>query len=725
MRALARSISAARQGRIATSAAVWLHGRSWWWGVALLVGVSIAIRSVLAVRDPAPWLFQDEVLYAELAHSMAEGSFSIRGSEGTSGFGLVYPLLIAPAYAIFSDSSTAYAAAKVINATMMSLVAVPVFLMARSMVSNALAFVAAALALALPALTFSGQLLTENAFLVVFMASLLTMVRMVERPSASRQIVALVLIGVAYATRAQGLALVPTLLAAVFLDGWLSARAAPSARTRAFGARLKQYWPMWTILIVAAVAWLALQISRGESLRTRLLGAYAPLESEDYSVASVARFTLYHLSELDYALGILPFAAFLVVVWTALRQRDASPHLRAFVVVAVPATIALTLVVAAFASSQFSRQIEERNLFYIMPLFLIALVVWARHGPFRSTAVAAAAVIAAALPTLTPLTNFINARAVSETHALMTLRGLVDRGVGLADVPIAIGLAAVVAGVAFALVPRRLAVASAPLVVLAYLALSTAPIERITHRASVDSGLAGVRAADKDWIDEAVGSDADAATVFTGLSGFHVLWVNEIFNRSLGPLYNMPGQLPDGLPQTAVAVDASSGALVNVVDGSQVAHEYMLSDRTLAFVGDVVARDAGTGMALYRTEGDVFVEAQVAGLFPDTWSGATVAYTRYGCSGGTVTVLVTSDPRLHPEGQTVTATIDGETVDSFFVPPGELDVPLEVELPSEGGVCGVAFNVAPIASPNAVYGSPDARELGVRFVDIMYVGPRG
>jgi hypothetical protein len=41
---------------------------AWVW-LTLLVAVSVVIRSALAYLNPAPWIFQDELLYSELVKS--------------------------------------------------------------------------------------------------------------------------------------------------------------------------------------------------------------------------------------------------------------------------------------------------------------------------------------------------------------------------------------------------------------------------------------------------------------------------------------------------------------------------------------------------------------------------------------------------------------------------------------------------------------------------------
>ena len=69
----------------------------------------------------APWIMVDEIVYSELAKNVAaHGQFLVRGVP-SHGYGFVYPVLIAPAWRLFSSIPDAYAAAKAINAVLMSL----------------------------------------------------------------------------------------------------------------------------------------------------------------------------------------------------------------------------------------------------------------------------------------------------------------------------------------------------------------------------------------------------------------------------------------------------------------------------------------------------------------------------------------------------------------------------------------------------------------------------
>ena len=87
---------------------------------------------------PAPTMVPDEVVYSDLAKSIAAGGFpSVRGVHEL-GWGLVYQALIAPAWVVFDDPMHAYHAALIVNALLMSLAAVPAYFLARMFVSGGL-----------------------------------------------------------------------------------------------------------------------------------------------------------------------------------------------------------------------------------------------------------------------------------------------------------------------------------------------------------------------------------------------------------------------------------------------------------------------------------------------------------------------------------------------------------------------------------------------------------
>lgn len=698
------AVSAARlPARLALVRAV----PAWAW-LTGLVAVSALLRFQLSRSMTGPWIFVDELVYSELAKSIASsGELLVRG-EAATGYGAVYPLLIAPAWALFDAIPDAYAAAKAINAVLMSLAAVPAYLLARRVVGWGLALLAAVLALALPSLVYTGTIMTENAFYPVFLATVYALVLVLERPTPVRQLVLLVLLGIAFETRAQAVALVAAALTAPVVQGLLArrVRAAVSAQRLLYG------------VVAAGVLLLAVvQLARGAPL-AGLLGAYSVAGGGGYDAGAVARHVLYHAAELDLYLGVIPFAAAALLLATA---RGLDERAQAFLAAAVASSGWLLLVVAAFAS-RFAGRVQERNLFYVAPLVLVALLAWIERGcprPPRATAVAA--VVAAALPGVLPYHRLIDVPAVSDTLALLPWWALQDSVITLDEVSAVVVVGAILAAAAVVSVPRRWALAL-PALVLLYYAVILRPIDAGAHgvrQASRGALFTGVGRADRDWIDRAVPEGAEVAALWTGKGHVYSIWENEFFNRRVGRVLNLTGELPGGLAETRLVRDPSTGVLVDDA-GEPARVEYLLVDGSFTPAGEVVARDEARGMTVYRVDGELRSLTEVRGLHPnDTWSGRQVTWTRLDCAGGTLTVRLRSDPSLFETPQIVRA---GRRVVS--VPPAG-EASLAVPLAPRAGRCSVTFTVDRTLVPAlATKGeNPDTRPLGVHFERFDYAGP--
>jgi hypothetical protein len=693
---------------------------AWAW-LTLLIGLSFGIRALLASRDPSPWIYSDELLYSDLAKSFAAtGHFAIRDSPGTGGFGIVYPIVISPAWALFKNVTLAYEGAKLINSFVMSLSAIPAYLLARRLAGTASAVCAAVLTLALPAMIYTSTIMTENAFLPVFLFWVLALVAALERPTILRQLVAVGLTFVAYLTRNQAIVLLPALVTAILLVICLEAVEDdppwPSAALR----RAARFAATWVTLLFGVVAFFVYEVQiRGKSPSSAVLGGYSVLTTSKYSAKAVFRWFVYHLGALDLAVGILPFAAFLLLLFVAVRPRPFLAQARVFAVVSLSAAVWLLVEVGAFAASPFGRQIQERNVFYVEPLFLIALAAWAfGKVPASPRATAVAALVSAAIVGAVPFDSFIDARAVSNAFGLLPLMRIEQRGtVGAGQLGLVIVLVAVCAGLLFLLLPRRFLLV-APALVLVYLAWANSPIEGLTSQASRDSRVGGVQAP-RTWIDSIVGTRPDVAAIWTGAPGlnFVALWDNEFFNRSVGPVYNINGP-PDGLPQETIVVDPASASLSHA-DGRPLRAKYVLVDRSMTIAGRALATDQGTGMTLYRVDNPVRLAGATSGVYPDGFSGPKVQYTRYPCTGGTLTVSLAGYRPLQRHAVTVVARTTTGVIGRIVVPPGAkrlFDVPL---MPSDRR-CLINFSISPTAVPAKVLGNKDTRELGVRFRRLVF-----
>jgi hypothetical protein len=98
-----------------------LSERRAWLVVWAIAAVSVGVRSISALRSPRPWIFPDELIYAELARSLAHtGTLSLRGEAIVEAANVAYPALLALPYTAFDSLPQAYVAAKIVNALVMS-----------------------------------------------------------------------------------------------------------------------------------------------------------------------------------------------------------------------------------------------------------------------------------------------------------------------------------------------------------------------------------------------------------------------------------------------------------------------------------------------------------------------------------------------------------------------------------------------------------------------------
>ena len=370
-----------------------------------LVLLAFAVRSWLNTRVEAPWIFGDELTYSEMAKSFAGGNgFEVRGTPPNTR--TLYPILISPAWLIDSVES-AFVAAKAINTALMTLACVPLYLWARRLVSEGFALAAAALLLLLPAFAYTGTIMTENGFLPLFLLALYALARALETPTLVWQLSAVALVLPAVAVRVQGLVLLAVLVTAIVLDS-LAATWSGERRLRSFLGRLRAFTATGVALLLLVTAYVAYAFVSYSAL-SQGLGGYSGLAQLDFTLWNGLRWTVFHAGELVLAVGFLPASAFLLLAGAWLRP-SARPAERAFV--AVTAAALLWIVpMAGFYASRYSQRIEERNMFYLEPLLLLALVAWVARGAPRAprwTAVAVA--IPAALLVAIPFERLFKSR---------------------------------------------------------------------------------------------------------------------------------------------------------------------------------------------------------------------------------------------------------------------------------------------------------------------------
>ncbi|MGH3102963.1 MAG: hypothetical protein ACRDN6_02555, partial [Gaiellaceae bacterium] len=258
----------------------------------------------------------------------------------------------------------------------------------------------------------------------------------------------------------------------------------------------------------------------------------------------------------------------------------------------------------------------------------------------------------------------------------------------------------------FVLVSPRFALVL-PALLMLFFAVSTEPVDERTRAASIGALFQGITRPERDWVDRAV--DGKVAAIWTGRNDSLTVLENEFFSRAVGPVFTLAGPLPGGLAQTPLSPDVDTGALLEET-GRGAAVQYALVDDSVPLAGAIAGRDARKGLRIVRVAGPLRLTHQVTGVYGDGWSGASVVYRRYECTGGSVLVTTESDPNLFRRSQIVRALAGNRVLARGRIPRdgvGQLRVPLE----PERGVCAVRL----VVSPTVVPGGGDSRRLGTHF----------
>jgi hypothetical protein len=184
-----------------------------------------------------PLVNPDELRYTLAARAVADGGWPNLRDHGY-GYGPLYPIVLAPLVALSGSVEAAYPLFKLLNALLFALTAVPVYFLARRLLSGWWSLGVAAASVAIPSSIYTSLVMTESISYLIFGVALLAVVLALERPSVPRQLAMVGAIALACATRIQFAALVPA-----FLGGALLLSSIDSLRPRARDALARLWRP--------------------------------------------------------------------------------------------------------------------------------------------------------------------------------------------------------------------------------------------------------------------------------------------------------------------------------------------------------------------------------------------------------------------------------------------------------------------------------------------------
>lgn len=570
----------------AVPTAVWLGA---------IVVLSAALRVALAVTVPVPTIFPDELVYWELGQSFADsGSFVLRGVYGAPWVnnGPLYPILIAPTFVV-ADLTAAYALVKALNAVLMSTAAVPAYFLACRLLSRRAALVAAAATVLVPSLVYTTRVMSENVSYPLFLWAVLAMNAALERPSARRQLLALAAIGLVTLSRGQMAVLLPAFAGSIVLWAWIDPRTGGSS----FRRHLRAFAPTWVAVGLAAATGLA--IATGSLVTQTAVFPHVRLWLAPAKI-------LWHVADLDLYAGVMPFAAFVLMIWWVAASGAANIRMGIFASVSI-ATFAALVTLAGVYSTAYPH-VYDRYVFYVVPLFFITLLAWAESGQETGKRLTAGiAAIAALLPLTLPLQSLLNGREWGTSTSsvglipLVWAKAFVGEGVALRAVLLVLTSAL---ALAFLRTTGRWALARAAIYLLLLFSVMTGVSNWLLSDNAREAG-----AGELTWVDDAVGSGSTVAILWRGdrsLPPSHrtALRQTEFFNRTVGPVYDLRHPLAEGVPSTHVTI---RGDLVVDSAGHPVRAAYVMAHRSLAVHGLPVARDSSSGLIVYRVDGPVRV----------------------------------------------------------------------------------------------------------------------
>ena len=663
--------------------------------VTVLVAVSAVVRTLVAWNRATPAYFPDEYMYASFGRSIAHGTLPAVRGVPAHFLPLLEPLITAPGW-LFGSVDQGYRAVQAIDATFMSLAAIPVYVLARRLgLTTRYSLVAAALSLTIPSFLLSGFIVSEPIAYPIVLAAIAAAVHALDRPSWRSYSLFLLVAALAALARMQFALILPLFVVAVLLV---------AVRERRFKALIRTQRIPLGLLILVAGGLFAAGPARNSGYYPSFL--YIP----NFHPAQAARYLGADTLVLAFASGFVLIPGALVGLWLAITKPRGRVEL-AFGVVTVLLTVALLAQAVVYGDLGF---VQERYLFYLLPLWTLAFLLYAQRGwPLKiAHAVVSAALVAAALAQ--PLSKYAVGGGQAHSAFLFALTWLEKPtgSMGAAAVLIAYtGAAALVLMIGLAFRWPRLVTPFA----LAFALLVT-----------TGSSVAATRY-----------DQSNARAIKSFVLGDHPSWVDE---SGVGPtaLLVLPGaKIPDAKLFWNTSLDRVlllRGMKVPdafTVGNIDVGHDGLATVSGKPVLGPVMIDDTGTAMelqhatllkrtlsgALYRPQDALRFRLLAFGLYADGWLG----------SRGAIIVWPTAGERglsgrlelpVRAPGTAANATIlftqnQSTKKFSFTAKPGKMQT-FSVPLCASGPVT-LIFDAGPIG------GTGDGRQVAARVGRLHFV----
>jgi hypothetical protein len=573
--------------------------------LAALVLVVLGFYAVEAWSRKTPWVFTDELEWSQLSRSIAHTGHAARRGDPIY-FKSLYAYLIAPFWWIHSTAA-AYSAIKYANAVIMTLAAVPTYLLARMLVSRRGAVVAAVGSVAVPGMAYATSIVTDVLAYPYYALCSWLAVRALRSKGRRDVAIAIVVIAGSYFIRQKQSVTVPLAFVLAAAGLWLT-----GPRSRA----LRRNW------------------SRGDTIGAIVLaiGAFLLFNRAFLQHIHEWQYTSQHDKSRLVDMGLRAGASFviglgsLVVIGglSSLRlpDRRGEPVYRAFVAWTSAVIFSLSLytaVKATWLADTFATRWEERDLIYLSPLLILGTVMVFEAKRVDRRMVAAATTFVLVLFLFKAIQFGWPYYDAPGSALAAVLNGYRHWTTGDLRLALVASVAVAVLLIAFR---RRRGVAALALVLALAWMLST----EIAATVGIDKLATQFRnnlPQPLDWVDQATGRRPTAylGQAITDPNGENL---TEFWNRSITRVESLDGSAPGPGPASTANLLRPDGLLSNL-DG----FGYVLADSGINLNAPVVMETANGVMTLYRADGPWRLADMVQQVYPDHWCPDWCSYTYF------------------------------------------------------------------------------------------------
>ena len=560
-------------------------------------------------RIPSPWIFTDELNWALLARGVAHtGHPQLRGH--TVSPGSVYAYFQAPAWWA-GATAPGYAAAKYLNAVIMTATIFPAYGLARLFLPRPPAYVAAIASAAIPSVALTGVLMPES--LAYFWTALVAflLARALLRPTRWPIAAAAVVVVISPFVREQLRVLV---LAAVVAPGLYAVTGARGRATFAGWTRAERF----RALVLGVGLVIALDVLLIHHTYVWYVGTHYWHHMFTYG--------LWAFGALAIGIGVLPMV--FALAWALakpIETREDRALLSLFVALGLGLGL-YTAVKASYLATTFAIRVEERNLIYLSPIVFVVAARWLADRRVRPLPLAIATAAVGWLLWSTPYHAYEH--LYSDAFGLSILQWL-NQTWSWTNTDLKWLLFAILGGgLALAVVLRtsatRAAVVATALLGGAVVAWNlTGEISAANQAVAPAKFQRSLIPTPPDWIDRATGR---TRTIFLGkaLSGSLSFWTLEFWNQSLQDIWSVDASAPPPGPTLTPDFQGSDGTV-----RPQVPDEWAVAQPEIVMDGRVT-EEAG-GLNLYRLAHPIRMVSFVSGITPDGWmvEGETSLFVRF------------------------------------------------------------------------------------------------